>query len=103
VTITEENRGTQMEKKGQQPGANVAPRCTLYGLPCADCRLYYPANLKVCPVCSSVERVSPHTYARATSRALSTVARADSVTGSRWKSSCPSLGFDSRLPDLTGC
>jgi hypothetical protein len=30
-----------------------------YGLPCARCKTYYPANLAVCPVCRSSERVSP--------------------------------------------
>jgi hypothetical protein len=30
-----------------------------YGLPCAKCRLYYPANLDICPSCNSQERVSP--------------------------------------------
>jgi hypothetical protein len=30
-----------------------------YGLPCAKCRLYYPANLDICPSCSHRERVSP--------------------------------------------
>jgi len=30
-----------------------------YGLPCANCRLYYPANLDACPACNSTERVSP--------------------------------------------
>lgn len=30
-----------------------------YGLPCARCRLYYPADLDVCPTCKSRERVSP--------------------------------------------
>ncbi|MCU1300221.1 MAG: hypothetical protein JWQ87_505 [Candidatus Sulfotelmatobacter sp.] len=29
-----------------------------YGLPCANCRLYYPANLDSCPACNSKERVS---------------------------------------------
>ena len=29
-----------------------------YGLPCANCRLYYPADLDVCPACNSDERVS---------------------------------------------
>jgi hypothetical protein len=29
-----------------------------YGLPCANCRLYYPANLDTCPACDSKERVS---------------------------------------------
>ena len=30
-----------------------------YGLPCLKCRTYYAANLKVCPVCQTAERVSP--------------------------------------------
>lgn len=29
-----------------------------YGLPCANCRLYYPANLDTCPACNCQERVS---------------------------------------------
>jgi hypothetical protein len=32
---------------------------TGFGLPCSNCRLYYPANLDVCPACNSKERVSP--------------------------------------------
>ena len=37
----------------------VTPRkSTGYGLPCSNCRLYYPANLDVCPACNSGERVS---------------------------------------------
>jgi hypothetical protein len=30
-----------------------------YGLPCANCHLYYPAGLDACPTCDSTERVSP--------------------------------------------
>ena len=30
-----------------------------YGLPCAKCRLYYPADLDICPTCHHHERVSP--------------------------------------------
>jgi hypothetical protein len=29
-----------------------------FGLPCAKCRLYYPANLDSCPTCHGKERVS---------------------------------------------
>jgi hypothetical protein len=32
---------------------------TGFGLPCSNCRLYYPANLDVCPACNGEERVSP--------------------------------------------
>ena len=30
-----------------------------YGLPCAKCHLYFPADLEVCPTCKHSERVSP--------------------------------------------
>ncbi len=30
-----------------------------YGMPCAACRLYYPADLDACPTCNGKERVSP--------------------------------------------
>jgi hypothetical protein len=30
-----------------------------YGLPCAKCNLYYPADLDACPTCHHKERVSP--------------------------------------------
>ena len=31
-----------------------------YGMPCAKCRLYYPANVDTCPACNNRERVSPN-------------------------------------------
>jgi len=34
-------------------------RSSGYGLPCAKCHLYYPADLDSCPICSARERVSP--------------------------------------------
>ncbi len=39
------------DAKAQQPSG--------FGLPCSNCRLYYPANLDVCPACNSRVRVSP--------------------------------------------
>jgi hypothetical protein len=30
-----------------------------YGLPCARCHAYYPADMHVCPICKSPDRVSP--------------------------------------------
>jgi hypothetical protein len=30
-----------------------------YGLPCSKCRLYYPADLDICPTCHHHERISP--------------------------------------------
>src|ERR1035438_85296 len=29
-----------------------------YGLPCANCRAYYPSDMHACPICKSQERVS---------------------------------------------
>jgi hypothetical protein len=39
----------------EQPGA----RHPGYGLPCAKCKTYYTADIQVCPVCKSPQRVSP--------------------------------------------
>jgi hypothetical protein len=36
-----------------------AQKISGYGLPCAKCRLYYPADLDSCPTCHHSERVSP--------------------------------------------
>ena len=41
------------------PGEAVH-RSAGYGLPCSKCRLYYSANLDVCPTCNHRERVSPN-------------------------------------------
>lgn len=39
---------------GQAPAKSAG-----YGLPCAKCKLYYPADLATCPTCHHHERVSP--------------------------------------------
>jgi len=44
-----------------------------YGLPCAKCRLYYPADLDICPTCHSTERVAPIVPAAAAKMAQPTV------------------------------
>jgi hypothetical protein len=36
----------------------VARKSSGYGMPCANCRLYYPASLEACPACNGKERVS---------------------------------------------
>ena len=43
--------------------SGVAHRSTGFGLPCANCRLYYPASLDTCPACNSKDRVSPNVVA----------------------------------------
>ena len=40
------------------PQMDSVPKRVGYGLPCANCRTYYTADLTVCPVCKSTERVS---------------------------------------------
>lgn len=38
---------------------SAAHKSAGYGLPCAKCRLYYPADMDCCPTCNHRERVSP--------------------------------------------
>jgi hypothetical protein len=40
-------------------GLQLGPRRAGYGLPCAKCRTYYAADLPVCPLCKTEERVLP--------------------------------------------
>jgi hypothetical protein len=40
--------------------ADAPRKASGYGMPCANCRLYYSANLDSCPACNSRERVSPN-------------------------------------------
>jgi hypothetical protein len=39
--------------------AVVVGKSSAYGLPCAKCHLYYPADLEACPTCQGKERVAP--------------------------------------------
>jgi hypothetical protein len=43
-----------------EPGAfgESVRKAAGYGLPCAKCKLYYPADLDICPACHHHERVS---------------------------------------------
>ena len=40
-------------------GPQIVPKPAGYGMPCANCKTYYAADLNACPVCKSAERVSP--------------------------------------------
>src|SRR5215510_13703809 len=42
-----------------------AARHAGYGLPCSKCKTYYTADLPVCPVCKSPQRVSPQAHVAA--------------------------------------
>jgi hypothetical protein len=39
------------------PGLQLRPKAMLLGLPCARCKAYFGADLKVCPICGCGERV----------------------------------------------
>jgi hypothetical protein len=52
-----------VEKSGRGPSASADPKAVGYGLPCSNCRAYYPSDLNVCPICKSPERVSPRAVA----------------------------------------
>ena len=45
--------------------AALGPRRVGYGLPCVKCKTYYAADLAMCPVCKTEERVSPMVAASA--------------------------------------
>jgi len=45
--------------KDHSSGAASPRKVSGYGLPCAKCHLYYPADLQACPTCKHGERVSP--------------------------------------------
>jgi hypothetical protein len=47
--------------EGAAPGARSTPekKAIGYGMPCSHCRAYYPADLRVCPICKSPDRMSP--------------------------------------------
>jgi len=38
--------------------AATVTRAIGYGMPCANCRAYYPADMQACPICHAKERVS---------------------------------------------
>ncbi len=47
---------------GPAPEAASAPekKAIGYGLPCSRCHAYYPADMHICPICKSPDRVSPN-------------------------------------------
>jgi hypothetical protein len=51
---------TERAAKASPPvAAPITPKLVGYGMPCANCKTYYAADLKACPVCKAGERVSP--------------------------------------------
>ena len=54
AALSKETSARRMASDSTEPSAAVG-----YGLPCAKCHLYYPANLDACPTCKHKERVAP--------------------------------------------
>jgi hypothetical protein len=51
--------GTDQQAVDKPQGTTAAEHKAIgYGLPCSNCRAYYPAELTTCPICKSSERVS---------------------------------------------
>lgn len=53
------NPGHGMEQPPRMPATSPETKVVGYGLPCSNCRAYYPADIDACPICKSTERVSP--------------------------------------------
>ena len=45
--------------QGSAPGLPSEKKAIGYGMPCSRCHAYYPADMRVCPICKSPDRVSP--------------------------------------------
>jgi hypothetical protein len=62
------------------PAQALEPRSASvgYGMPCAKCRAYYPADMEACPICKTRERMSPGTAGARPASAASAHPRANS-------------------------
>jgi hypothetical protein len=60
AALAKETGARRGEGSSPAGSSTEAPRRAVgYGLPCAKCHLYYPADLDVCPTCKHNQRVSP--------------------------------------------
>jgi hypothetical protein len=46
--------------QGSASGVPSEKKAIGYGMPCSRCHAYYPADMHVCPICKSPDRVSPN-------------------------------------------
>jgi hypothetical protein len=63
-TIVVTGPGRPASGRPQADPQTAVPARSGYGLPCANCRLYYPADMDACPTCHSTERISPAAMAQ---------------------------------------
>ena len=77
---------------GPAPEVRSAPehKSIGYGMPCSRCRAYYPADMHVCPICKSSDRVSPtapaahaHSVASAAAQPASQLTTGAQITGTQ--------------------
>jgi hypothetical protein len=59
TALTQEKEARRVQAAGPGSAEDSARKISGYGLPCAKCHLYYPADLDICPTCRHHERVSP--------------------------------------------
>ena len=59
AALGKETSARRMDSSSASGSPADARKISGYGLPCAKCHLYYPADLDVCPTCKHNERVSP--------------------------------------------
>jgi hypothetical protein len=59
--VLSQESGTRRTQPSAAPGFSdeSVRKPAGYGMPCAKCRLYYSADLDICPTCRGKERVSP--------------------------------------------
>jgi len=58
--VAQGNGARNLNRSALHNGSGIgANKSAAYGLPCAICHLYYPADLDACPTCQSQERVAP--------------------------------------------
>jgi len=55
IATTKHSTASREFRARKQPG----PGPIRYGLPCANCRLYYAAELAACPICNCGDRIPP--------------------------------------------
>ncbi|MGB9232846.1 MAG: hypothetical protein WCC04_00380 [Terriglobales bacterium] len=57
ASITERRPGTPSGASRAERSPET--RAVGYGMPCVNCRAYYPVDMDACPICQTKERVSP--------------------------------------------